>query len=50
MASSLLKRGFTAAYRTGISNDLVVSASMGWTAKKPTSHLEHLQLIKGMHI
>ncbi len=33
-------------YRTGISNDLVVSASMGWSAKQPQSHLEHFQAIK----
>ena len=44
--SGISKRYFSATaaaakYRTGISNDLVVSASMGWSSKVPMTHLEH---------
>lgn len=37
-------------YRTGISNDLVVSASMGWSAKQPATHMEHFQALKSKHL
>eukprot|EP00347_Sterkiella_histriomuscorum_P021999 403332036 len=33
-------------YRLGISNDLVLSASMGWSSKEPQTHLEHFQTLK----
>jgi hypothetical protein len=50
--SGISKRYFSvtaaAKYRTGISNDLVVSASMGWSSKVPMTHLEHFQAIKSM--
>ncbi len=39
-------RAFSKAYRLGISNDLVVSASMGWSSKQPKTHMEHFQAIK----
>lgn len=47
MLAAITKRTFsTVKYRTGISNDLVVSASMGWSAKQPQSHAEHYTTLK----
>jgi len=46
MIQNLTKRTLSANYRLGISNDLVVSASMGWSSKQPKTNLDHFQTLK----
>ena len=40
----------SATYRTGISNDLVLSASMSWSSKQPKTHWEHFEAIKSKNL
>ena len=48
----LVKRAFaTKKGRSNISNDLVISASMGYAGKKnPTTHVEHLQALNSLNL
>ena len=49
---TVLKRAFSSKKgRSNISNDLLLSASMGYAGKKnPTNHVEHLQALNSLNL